>query len=74
MSLAVLNACAIRGAIGVRWTRPILALASLASARKKPQPQHAPLPAKVLLGKTIFIDNQSGWAEMGDKAYSALKA
>ena len=35
---------------------------------KKPQPQHAPLPAKVLQGKTIFIRNDSGWAEMADKS------
>jgi hypothetical protein len=52
----------------------LLALASLASAKKQQPPQHAPLPAKVLESKTIYIQNESGMAEMADKAYTQLKA
>jgi len=52
----------------------LLALASLASAKKQQPPQHAPLPAKVLESKTIYIQNDSGWAEMADNAYTQLKA
>src|SRR6476660_1056784 len=51
-----------------------ITLTPLLFAKKQPQSQHAPLPAKVLQGKTIYIQNDSGWAQMGDKAYSALKA
>jgi hypothetical protein len=52
----------------------LLALASLASAKKQQAQQHAPLPAMVLESKTIYIQNDSGWAEMADKAYTQLKA
>lgn len=48
-------------------------LTSLVFAKKQQKVEHVPLPAKVLQGKTIFIDNQSGWSEMADKAYSTLK-
>jgi hypothetical protein len=34
----------------------------------------APLPAKVINAKTIFIQNDSGHAEIADKAYRALSA
>jgi hypothetical protein len=58
----------------ITWLAAILlALVSLASAKKQPI-QHAPLPAKVLQGKTIFIQNDSGWADASDKAYTTLKA
>jgi hypothetical protein len=50
-----------------------LTLTSLLFAKKQ-QTQHAPLPAKVLTARTIYIDNQSGWAEAADKAYGQLKA
>jgi hypothetical protein len=36
--------------------------------------QHAPLPAKVIAAKTIFIQNDSGRAEIADKAYQAINA
>jgi hypothetical protein len=52
----------------------LLALASLASAKKQQAQQHAPLPAKVLESKTIYLQNDSGWAEMADRAYAQLKA
>ena len=32
-----------------------------------------PLPQEILLAKTIYIDNQSGHADLGDKAYDELK-
>jgi hypothetical protein len=57
-----------------RLTAILLALASLASAKKQQAPQHAPLPAKVMESKTIYIQNDSGWAEMADNAYTQLKA
>jgi hypothetical protein len=43
---------------------------STLSAKEK---QHLPLPATVLAAKTVFIDNQTGMAKLGDKAYEELK-
>jgi hypothetical protein len=40
------------------------------SAKEK---QHLPLPATVLAAKTVFIDNQTGIAKLGDRAYEELK-
>ncbi len=40
------------------------------SAKEK---QHLPLPATVLAAKTVFIDNQTGMAKLGDRAYEELK-
>ena len=34
---------------------------------------HAPLPSAVLTAKTIYVDNQSGVAVMGDRAYDELR-
>jgi hypothetical protein len=34
--------------------------------------QHLPLPATVLTAKTVFIDNQTGMAKLGDRAYEEL--
>jgi hypothetical protein len=34
--------------------------------------KHAPLPTAILIAKTIYIDNQSGFANMGDRAYDEL--
>jgi hypothetical protein len=39
------------------------------SAKEK---QHLPLPATVLSAKTVFIDNQTGMAKLGDRAYEEL--
>ncbi|HTC63616.1 MAG TPA: hypothetical protein VK709_12295 [Candidatus Saccharimonadales bacterium] len=33
---------------------------------------HAPLPASVIAAKTVYIDNQTGHAEITDRAYDAL--
>jgi hypothetical protein len=43
---------------------------STVSAKEK---QHLPLPATVLAAKTVFIDNQTGMAKLGDRAYEELK-
>lgn len=48
--------------------------ACLLAAKKEEKVQHAPLPAKVLAAKTIYIQNDSGYADMADKAYTQLKA
>jgi len=34
--------------------------------------KHAPLPDQVLQAKTLYIDNQSGVADIGDKAYDEV--
>jgi hypothetical protein len=34
--------------------------------------KHAPLPASVIAAKTVYIDNQTGHAEITDRAYEAL--
>ncbi|HXN00156.1 MAG TPA: hypothetical protein VN982_16945 [Candidatus Dormibacteraeota bacterium] len=46
------------------------ALAHLSFAKEK---QHLPLPQQVMTAKTIFIDNQTGQAKIGDRAYEELK-
>jgi len=35
--------------------------------------QRLPLPATVLTAKSVFIDNQTGMAKLGDRAYEELK-
>jgi hypothetical protein len=40
------------------------------SAKEK---QHLPLPATVLAAKAVFIDNQTGMAKLGDRAYEELR-
>jgi hypothetical protein len=52
----------------------LLAVSPWLVAKNKPAIEHAPLPAKVLESKTILIQNDSGWAEASDKAYTALKS
>jgi len=34
--------------------------------------KHAPLPASVIAAKTLYIDNQTGHAEITDRAYDEL--
>ena len=34
--------------------------------------KHVPLPISVMAAKTVFIDNQTGHAEITDRAYDAL--
>jgi len=35
--------------------------------------EHAPLPERVLTAKTIYIQNDTGYAEIGDATYGHLK-
>lgn len=58
----------------VAGTLMLLALTCVSSAKKHQEVQHAPLPAKVLASKTIYIQNDSGYAGAADKAYTQLKA
>jgi len=46
----------------------ILSFSSSALAKTK----HAPLPQQVLQAKTVYIDNQSGLAYIGDRAYDEV--
>ena len=45
----------------------VLAVSPIYAADKYP-----PLPASVLAAKTVFIDNQTGFSQITDKAYEAL--
>jgi hypothetical protein len=42
--------------------------------KKQTEVEHAPLAAKVLTAKTIFIQNDTGQADAADKAFTQLKA
>ena len=46
----------------------ILSFSSSALAKTK----HAPLPQQILQAKTVYIDNQSGLAYIGDRAYDEV--
>ncbi len=50
-----------------------LALSFFARPSSAKEKQHLPLPTKVLSAKSVFIDNQSGMASLGDKAFDQLK-
>lgn len=43
-------------------------LASFSAGKEK----HAPLPQEVLTAKTLYLDNRSGFANLGDRAYDEL--
>jgi hypothetical protein len=43
----------------------------LASAYAKHEKM--PLPQKLMIAKTVYIDNQSGFADLGDKCYDELR-
>jgi hypothetical protein len=47
----------------------LLVCAVASEARDK----HLPLPPQILTAKTIYIDNQSGMAKLGDRAYEQLE-
>ena len=34
--------------------------------------KHLPLPPQVIRAKTVYIDNQSGVAKLGDRCYTEL--
>lgn len=50
-----------------------LIASSVCTLAKHREVQPAPLPVKVIEAKTIFIQNDSGHADIADKAYQALK-
>ncbi len=50
----------------------ISGLTVFAFGKKKEAIQHAPLPAKVLIAKTIYIDNKSDRQALADMAYTQL--
>jgi len=51
----------------------VLGFALCAFTSSAKEKQHLPLPATVLAAKTVFIDNQTGMAKLGDRAYEELK-
>jgi hypothetical protein len=56
------------------FTLVLILVSSVAAfGAKKKQVEHAPLPAKVLAAKTVFIENNSNQPEIADKAYTQLK-
>jgi hypothetical protein len=61
-----------------RWDNPgmkylwlMLAL-SLFTAEVAAKEKHLPLPPQIVAAKTVYIDNQSGFAKLGDRAYEQL--
>jgi hypothetical protein len=57
--------------IGVLTT--LLVLAMLTSTAVAKDKSLLPLPPQVLAAKTVYIDNQSGEAKIGDRAYQEIK-
>jgi hypothetical protein len=51
------------------FTIACLALCTLGFAKEK---NHLPLPPQITSAKSIYIDNQSGIAKLGDRAYEQL--
>jgi hypothetical protein len=41
-------------------------------AQGRKRKTHAPLPTKILVAKTVYLDNRSGFANIGDRAYDEL--
>ncbi len=51
----------------------ILVMCGVVSATSFAKPQkHLPLPPAILSAKTVYIDNQSGIAKIGDRAYEQI--
>ena len=51
----------------------LLFVVIFARALMAKEKQHLPLPQKILAAKLVYIDNQSGQAKIGDRAYEELK-
>lgn len=47
--------------------------ASAALGKKRHVLKYAPLPQKLVTARTVFLDNQTGFANVGDKAYQELE-
>jgi hypothetical protein len=63
------------GATMQRVTRSLETAALLLSALSPSavgRTKHVPLPDQILQAKTAYIDNRSGFASLGDKAYDEL--
>lgn len=52
----------------MKYLAILLLLSSFALAKDK----HAPLPDELIHAKTVYIDNQSGYADIADRCYDAL--
>ncbi len=50
----------------------VLAIAVLGSVNSFAQRRYAPMPDRVLKAKTVYLDDQSGYPGVGDKAYQEL--
>jgi hypothetical protein len=60
--------------LGNRFVRLFTFLFAISSFVVPVHAKHKlPLPAQVLTAKTIFIDNQAGYASIGDKVYDELR-
>jgi hypothetical protein len=59
----------------IRWS--VLGLALIPLLAVSSYAKHAtltlPLPQQIMAAKTVYIDNQSGYAIIGDQAYEAIK-
>ena len=55
----------------MRFFALALLLAAIPSFAKKSE--YAPLPAKILAAKTVYIENDSGYAYIADTVYTQLK-
>ena len=51
----------------------VLASSTIAFGAKKEQIEYAPLPAKILAARTVYIQNDTNYPEIADKAYTQLK-
>lgn len=50
----------------------VLVMATPGSAQLFAQRKYAPMPDRVLQAKTVYLDDQSGYPGVGDKAYQEL--
>jgi hypothetical protein len=51
----------------------LLVLATFALTASPKEKNHLPLPPQVMTAKTVYIENQSGEAKIGDRAYDEIK-
>jgi hypothetical protein len=57
----------------MRIAAALLAITICAAPLTAGEENHMPLSAKIMTAKTIYIDNRSGMAQVGDRAYDELK-
>lgn len=51
----------------------ILAVALVLAVPAFAKHEKMPLPERIMTAKTVYLDNQSGFADLGDKAYDEMK-